>query len=327
MTDPRLTHIRSGIRILFFVPAGAMLLLMPGCALTLDGFVKLLTDETAQGLRSLGVGLVMLYALFRLVRWAVRPIPVNADGTVGRFVRVQYPELVRHDALEAADLQPTDAPAEAAEAPLVLSPDPGNAPPRVLLAVGLVWLSAGAVMMGLAAAMSAPAPLEPGFLAAALTLVLVPGFGALLAFHIKGRRLRAWGKCRLELPHGPGALGAPLSARVVLPHPPGAIREVRATLRHLIQMPRRRPGGPSIYAEGWQEGHALEARTHPEGAVVEFLYHLPSEGRPSSRTRGSGASLWQLEVSTHEPPASRRTLPGSLHFIVPVVRRAEDPPE
>ena len=334
MPEPRPTHVRSGVRILIFVPPGFMLLFMPGFVLTLSGVVGFLSGEGVQALPPLGLGLLILYALFRLVRWAVRPIPVNPDGTIGRYVRVQLPELIRQEELTPEDLgvaAPAGGPLAPAGGPLVpaggppgpalvLAPDPGDLPPRVLLKIGVVWTLGAGAMVGLALVLALSSGLlTPGFVAAALGMVMVPGVGALVAFGVRTRRSRTWGACRVELPDGPGFPGLPLRMRMVLPHPPRSIREVRVTLMHLTQLPRRGRQGTFSLARGWWETQGEEARRHEAGSAVELTFHLPPDARPSSRTRGSGASLWQFEVSTHEPPTRKRTLPGHLRFTVPVV--------
>lgn len=325
MPESRPTHVRSGVRILLFVPAGFMLLFTPGILLTLSGVLGLLTGEGVEALSSLGMGVLILYALFRLVRWAVRPIPVNPDGTIGRYVRVQLPELIRQEAVTPEDLEPA-VPAAGRPGPsLVLTPDPGDMPPHVLLKIGTAWILGAGAMVGLALVLALSSGLlTPGFVAAALGMVLVPGVGALLAFGVRTRRSRTWGACRVELPDGPGFPGLPLRMRMVLPHPPRSIREVRVTLMHLTQLPRRGRQGTFSLARGWWETQGEEARRHEAGSAVDLTFHLPPDARPSSRTRGSGASLWQFEVSTHEPPTRKRTLPGQLRFTVPVVAGTPD---
>ncbi len=381
MPEPRPTHIRSAPRIFLFVPAGIFLLLMPGLGLVLSGVVGLLTGEGGAAAPTLALGLGLLLGLVVLIRWAVRPIPVNPDGSVGRWFKVYYPELREHEALEASDLlggefggeveapeveapegvapESTGSPNPAAPAshassvpapsahapgappaapapgtlpaaasspgrsdvrrPLVLQPDRGRTPPGVLLALGLVWLAAGALFLLLASGMAAPDPLPRDFLLAALAFIVLPGVGLLFAWRFTARRRARWGACTVELPEGPGVPGSPLRVRVVLPHSPRSVREIRASLVNLEQRIRRRSGEAAQYAQVWEETQRVEPDGWGESTRVEFTYRIPAHARPSSRTRGSRSSLWRLEISTHEPVSGARTLPGVLPFVVPVV--------
>ena len=190
----------------------------------------------------------------------------------------------------------------------------------ITLAAASVWLVAGGGAVGLAALMasSAGSAPEPGFYAAAAGLVVVPGMALLVLSRLLAARTRDWRACRIELPDGPGRPGETFTVRAVLPHAPARLGRVEATLVHRTQRPHLGRRRPVTFAENWRQDIVAHPRADAAGSMAELRFQLPPDAPASSLTRGSHASLWQLELKAGPVASQPPGLRGGARFTVPV---------
>ena len=326
--EPRPSRIRSPIRI-FAVVVVSLMLVPTMLALLLGGISALLLDEgIAAAVRSLVPAALIIGGYVLLVRWAFRWLPVNPDGSVGgKIVRVQHRDLIRQEEFRLPE--PGGAAAEAPAARrLAIRWQPGAPIPPdretwsagTTLAAAIVWLVAGGGMIGLAAfmALSAGSSPEPGFYAAAVALVVVPGIALLVLSRLIALRTRDWRACRIELPDGPGRPGEAFTVRAILPHAPARIGRVEATLVHRTQRPHIGRRRPVTFAENWRQDIGAHPRADVAGSMAELRFELPTDAPVSSLTRGSHASLWQLELKAGPVASQAPGLRGGARFTVPV---------
>ncbi|MCC5868141.1 MAG: hypothetical protein JJU27_06480 [Gammaproteobacteria bacterium] len=331
--EPRPSHIRSPLRIFFLVMVSFVLIPM-ALMLTLGGVTSLLLGEGAEAMRYLVPATLVIGGLVLLTRWAVRRLPVNADGSVGgRVLRVNYPDLARQEEFrmpEPGAGKPRTAPGR--RPAIRWQPGGAIAPDREAwtagscLAVAIVWLVAGGGIVSLATMMAASSSmsLDLGFFVAAGGLVLVPSIGMFVMSLVLRHRTRDWQACRVELPDGPGRPGESFRLRAILPHPPDRTRRVEAALVHRTRLPGTRRDTPVRHAENWRQEIVAHARADAAGSIAELHFELPEDAPASSQTLGPNASLWQLELKAGGMTAQAPGLRGEARFTVPVVARQSD---